>query len=138
MRILSIARERGCPVIIHTDDDNRASLYAPYCERFPSVRFNLAHGRDQVSALRAMKRTENVYVDCSFAPPEAIAYWLKYDFAQTRIMYGSDLPAPKRFHNISLTDYARKRIAVVRKLAGECAGPVMAQNMLRFLDAVPV
>lgn len=134
-RILSIAYERGLPVIIHTDEDNPAALYLPYCQKYPSVRFNLAHGRDRDSALSAMRETENVYVDCSFAPPETIAYWLTDHVAQTRIMYGSDLPAPRWFQNISLTNYARKRIALVKKLAGDCAELVMRRNMQCFLEA---
>jgi len=136
-RILSIARERRLPVTIHTDEDNPAASYLPYCQRYPSVRFNLAHGRDQASALAAMRSAENVYVDCSFVPPLAIAEFLQDNAAQTRLMYGSDLPAPRRSQNISLTAYARKRISLVKNLAGNCADLVMWQNMRRFLEVAP-
>lgn len=136
-RILAIAQERSLSVMIHTDEDDTAASYLPYCQKYPSVRFNLAHGRDQDSALSAMRKAENVYVDCSFASPKTITYWLEDNIAQTRIMYGSDLPAPMRFKNVSLTDYARKGIALTRKLAGNHAELVMWHNMQSFLNIIP-
>lgn len=131
-RVLSLARERAFPVQIHTGlNDNGVSNtigeYRPYCCRFPELAIDLAHGQPHEDVPALLTELPNVYVDTAFVPRKTVETWLDAGADERRIMFGSDLPAPQRHTQISLTAY-------VRRESQRISSPyILCDNARRFL-----
>lgn len=109
LRVLSLARERAFPVQIHTGkSDNGIREYLPYCRRFPELRIDLAHGSPHEEVPAVLAELPHVYVDTAFVSTETVTSWLDAGADERRIMFGSDIPAPQRYSNISLSAYVRR------------------------------
>lgn len=132
-RVLSIARERGFCVQIHTGKDRETGWiqdYAPFCAEFPEILFDLAHAQPAEYALNVLKRYPNIFVDTAFLPAHDAVPWFSEPNVRNRIMFGSDIPAPRKYRDISLTTYLRKE---VYDFATASCHDIMANNMLAFL-----
>lgn len=133
-RVLAIARERRFPVQIHTGekDDKTAnpiSGYLPYCRKFPSVKFDLAHGKPASEVPAAVNGHENVYVDCAYCPADVVKQWLDAGAREDRILFGSDIPVQQRLYDLSLTDYMRKT------MCGISSERILHDNFKEFMGA---
>ncbi|MCQ2352490.1 MAG: amidohydrolase [Victivallaceae bacterium] len=131
-RILSIARERRFPVQIHTggDDDGEANpitAYLPFCRKFPSVKFDLAHGKPSAAVPDAVNHYDNVFVDCAYCHADVVRQWIDAGAREERILFGSDIPVQQRLFNVSLTNYLR------RTLKGFASEKVLHRNFMEFL-----
>lgn len=132
MRVLSIAQERAYPVQIHTgSNDNGASNtmgeYLPYCRRFPELHIDLAHGIPHEDVPDALATHPHVYIDTAFVPHKTVQTWLNAGVDGRRIMFGSDLPAPQRHENTSLSAYVR------RESSNFISQDILCNNAKRFM-----
>lgn len=130
-RLLSSAADRNWVVQIHTGKDweNSCSAYYPYCIKFPSVHFDLAHGWPLDEALSALKNSDNIWIDLSFVEYRTAEQLISA--CPDKVMFGSDFPAPLRFHEVSGTMYLRKYISRL----GELGGPkLLEKNARDFLS----
>ena len=132
-RVLSIARERSWPVQIHTGMNDNGAIntmgkYLPYCRRFPELRIDLAHGKPHEDVPAVLAELPHVYVDTAFVPRETVISWLDAGADERRIMFGSDIPAPQRHLNISLSAYVR------RESQNFSSQNLLHHNAVRFLD----
>ncbi len=133
LRLLAIARERRLRVQIHTSerDDvsgSAISSYLPYCVKFPTVKFDLAHGKPAADVPRAVNEHENVYVDCAYCSGAVVRQWLEAGAREDRIMFGSDLPVQQRYSDLSLTSYLRNKL-------GEFSSPAILARTFTDFDA---
>lgn len=132
VRVLSIARERAFPVQIHTGINdkgisNTINEYVPYCQRFPELPVDLAHGKPPEDVPKVLAELPNVYVDTAFVSRQTVKAWLNAGADERRIMFGSDIPAPQRYANISLSAYLRRE---GRRFSSQ---DILSRNAMRFL-----
>ena len=96
---ISIARELGVPLLIHTGETDGSN---PLCfersvETHKDVTFILAHGRPVSEAIEVMRKHENAWADTAFMPIENIAK-LCQEGLSDRVMWGSDYPITKYYY----------------------------------------
>ena len=131
-RVLSTAQERRFPIQIHTglNDNgtpNPIHSYLPFCQRYPEIKFDLAHGQPDREVADAVNQNDNVFVDCAFRT-EQLTVWLNAGARQDRLLYGSDIPAPFRHYRASPTIYLRedlKKIALCE---------ILSRNFMLYLN----
>lgn len=134
-RVFSIASDRNFKIQIHTSNDeiNRIKNYIPFCEKYPKVRIDLAHGKKLEDAKIALKECNNVFIDTSFMKKDDIKQL--YDINSSRIMFGSDIPAFKYFWNVSITKYLRNKIQENIDIGGL---QIIFDNFSRFINDVRI
>lgn len=134
--LLAIAVKRGWAVQIHTDKDaERGGMadYERYCRMFPLLRFDFAHGSPYEQTIEILKRNHNLWVDTAFVPLPVLSRWLEVPEISTKILFGSDLPAPQRHEAISLTSYYRK---IINDTLIVCKKRLINDNFHHFLHGV--
>ncbi len=119
-RVLSIAREKNLPVMLHTGEHEicRAGAYMSLCREFGDVRIILAHGRPIDECITVMKECPNVFADTAFMPVNNIVR-LKDEGLITRVLWGTDFPVMRYFYDIPPEDYYRQKISEAREALGE-------------------
>lgn len=128
LRVLNLARERSFPLQIHTGMGyNEVGEYLPYCRRFPELSIDLAHGLPHEDVPAVLAELPHVYVDTAFVSAITVQAWLSAGADEQRIMFGSDLPAPQRYANISLAAYVRRES---QKISSQ---HILQHNARRFL-----
>lgn len=118
-RVLSIAREKNLPVLLHTGEHEicRAGAYLRLCREFPDVRIILAHGRPLDECITVMKECPNVYADTAFMPVKNILI-LSNEGLIERVFWGTDFPVMRYFYDIPPEDYYRQKISEARNILG--------------------
>ena len=98
-RIIQLATEINCPVLIHTGEMSccHAGLFKNLALYNPNVRFILAHGRPLDETIDVMKSCNNVYTDTAFMPLENVACLCKNELVN-RVLWGTDYPVPKYYY----------------------------------------
>ena len=132
-RVLAIARERNFRVQIHTGEkreisENPISAYLPYCRKYPTVKFDLAHGKPFTEINQAINEADNIYVDCAYSQAEIVQKWLDNGAREDRILFGSDIPVQQRLFDVSLTAYLRNT------LKGFSSKKILSQNFKDFMS----
>ena len=119
-RVLSIAREKNLPVLLHTGEHEicRAGAYLSLCREFGDVRIILAHGRPLDECVAVMKECPNVYADTAFMPVNNILI-LRNEGLIERVLWGTDFPVMRYFYDIPPEDYYRQKISEARNILGE-------------------
>lgn len=119
-RVLSIAREKDLPVLLHTGEHEicRAGAYLRLCREFGDVRIILAHGRPLDECITVMKECPNVYADTAFMPVNNILI-LRNEGLIERVLWGTDFPVMRYFYDIPPEDYYRQKISEARNALGE-------------------
>ena len=119
-RVLSIAREKDLPVLLHTGEHEicRAGAYLRLCREFDDVRIILAHGRPLDECITVMKECPNVYADTAFMPVNNILI-LRNEGLIERVLWGTDFPVMRYFYDIPPEDYYRKKISEAINILGE-------------------
>ena len=103
-KLLPVAEDLGLPVAIHTGkihshvlykspEMGRAELFEPWFEKYKKIQFVLAHMNfhDPQRAMDIAQRHENVFLDTSWQPPEAIGEAVRRVGAD-RVLFASDWP----------------------------------------------
>lgn len=103
--------------------------YEPFCRDFPHLHFDFAHGTPCSHAVGIVRRNRNVWVDTAFVPEHTLLKWREEPDLRNRILFGSDLPAPQRHWDVSLTGYYRELCRNTYALFGEQP----AENFHHFL-----
>ena len=119
-RVLSIAREKNLPVLLHTGEHEicRAGAYLSLCREFGDVRIILAHGRPLDECITVMKECPNVYADTAFMPVNNILI-LRNEGLIERVLWGTDFPVMRYFYDIPPEDYYRQKISEAINILGE-------------------
>ena len=119
-RVLSIAREKNLPVLLHTGEHEicRAGAYLRLCREFGDVRIILAHGRPLDECITVMKECPNVYADTAFMPVNNILI-LRNEGLIKRVLWGTDFPVMRYFYDIPPEDYYRQKISEAINILGE-------------------
>lgn len=130
--LLRIAEKRNWKIQIHTDKEKKYGTmmeYEPFCRDFPHLHFDFAHGTPCSHAVGIVRRNRNVWVDTAFVPEHTLLKWKEEPDLRNRILFGSDLPAPQRHWDVSLTGYYRELCRNTYALFGEQP----AENFHHFL-----
>ena len=103
-RILSVADERGLPVMFHSDQGewSRPLKLAKLAREFPSIRFNFAHCRPMDEMAKVMADCPNVWTDTAYMALDEFPKLSDYDW-HGRLMFGTDLPVWQAHEDCSLT-----------------------------------
>ncbi len=119
-RVLSIAREKNLPVMLHTGEHEicRAGAYMSLCCEFGDVRIILAHGRPLDECISVMKECPNVFADTAFMPVNNIVR-LKDEGLITRVLWGTDFPVMRYFYDIPPEDYYAQKVIEAGNALGE-------------------
>ena len=118
-RILSIAREKNLPVMLHTGGlyECDAGAYMNLCLEFHDVRIILAHGRPVDQTIEVMNECPNVWADTAFMPiPDILE--LKKSGLVSHVLWGTDFPVMRYFYKTPVRKYYEKRIKAVLKILG--------------------
>lgn len=120
--LLRIAQKQNWKIQIHTDKEKKYGTmmdYEPFCRDFQDLRFNFAHGNPGKLAGEIVRRNRNIWIDTAFVPEQTLLEWQADRDLRNRILCGSDLPAPQRHWDISLTGYCRELYRNTYALFGE-------------------
>ena len=131
-RVLSIAREKSWCIQIHTGNrgdvnENQISGYLPFCKKFSTVKFDLAHGKPFDELNQAVNEHDNIYVDCAYCTVDVVQQWLDNGAREERILFGSDIPVQQRLLDISLISYLR---SILKNFSSEM---ILSHNFQKFL-----
>ena len=118
-RVLSIARDRNLPVMLHTGGYKNydAGAFMNLCLEFDDVKIILAHGRPIDQAVEVMKECPNVWADTAFMPIPDILKLKKLGLV-SHVLWGTDLPVMRYFYKIPVREYYERRIKEVLKILG--------------------
>lgn len=110
-RILSVANERGLPVMFHSDQSewSHPLKLAKLAREFPSIRFNFAHCRPMDEMAKVIAECPNVWTDTAYMAFDEFQRLRDHDW-HGRLMFGSDLPIWQAHENSGLTMRYRKSI----------------------------
>lgn len=110
-RIMSVADERGLPVMVHagTVARCRPSELAKLARDFPSIRFNFAHCRPMAEMAKVIAECPNVWTDTAYMAFDEFQRLRDHDW-HGRLMFGSDLPVWQAHEDSGLTMRYRKSI----------------------------
>ena len=126
--VLAVAREKRMAVQIHTSADNDPMEdYLPFCDEFPEVSFDFAHGKTRGNIAALLPFPSNAWIDTAFCSSEEIEAILTRGFPTEKVMFGSDIPAPQRYAEVSLSVFLRREI---RKY---CSPQILSENFFHFL-----
>ena len=129
-RVLDVAHEMGFNIQLHTGESGNGDemmAFLPYCLKYKDIHFDLAHGRPSYQINEVLSKADNVWIDTAYVPFNEVAAWIEHGAKTDRIMFGSDLPAQQRYHNVSLTKYLRSEI---KRVVFE---EICSSNMLQYL-----
>lgn len=128
-RVISIAREKNLPVMLHTGEHEicRAGAYMSLCCEFGDVRIILAHGRPIDECITVMKECPNVFADTAFMPVNNIVR-LKDEGLITRVLWGTDFPVMRYFYDIPPEDYYAQKVIEARNALGESDFTLITRN----------
>ena len=106
--ILSVAAERGLPVMFHVglNEGSRPKELAEIACSFTSVNFNFAHCRPMDEMAKVMADCPNVWTDTAYMPYEFFPKLLDYDW-HGRLMFGTDIPVWLAYERCSLSGQYR-------------------------------
>ena len=109
--ILSVAAERGLPVMFHAglNEGSRPKELAEIACNFTSVNFNFAHCRPMDEMAKVIADCPNVWTDTAYIPYEFFPKLLDYDW-HGRLMFGTDLPVWLAHENIGVTKRYREYV----------------------------
>lgn len=108
-RILSVANERGLPVMFHSDQGewSHPLKLAKLAREFPSIRFNFAHCRPMDEMAKVIANCPNVWTDTAYMVFDELPKLRDYDW-HGRLMFGTDLPVWQAHENCGLTERCRE------------------------------
>ena len=100
-RILSVANERGLPVMFHSDlsEWSHPLKLAKLAHEFPSIHFNFAHCRPMDGMAKVIADCPNVWTDTAYMAFDEFPKLRDYDW-HGRLMFGTDLPVWQA-HNLN-------------------------------------
>lgn len=112
-RVLDAAVLHQMPVIVHTglDVDSHPKRWLEWAVRYPSVRFDFAHGAPFEEIESCFSESQNVFSDVSCVGDTELEKMAQSKY-RDRIMWGTDFPALASRAGISLTQ--NMRIACLR------------------------
>lgn len=124
-RILSVAEERGLPVIFHSGpvDGCRPVELAVMANEFPDIRFNFAHCRPIDEMAKVVAECPNVWTDTAYMAFDEFPKLRDYDW-HGRLMFGTDLPVWQAHENCGLTARYREYVQAFRAAGLEDASNV--------------
>ena len=103
-KILSIADERGLPVMFHSDQGEWSCplKLARLASDFPSIRFNFAHCRPMDETAKVIADYPNVWTDTAYMALDEFPKLSGCDW-HGRLMFGTDLPVWQAHEDCGLT-----------------------------------
>ena len=114
-RILSVAEERGLPVMFHAGPVAGccpSELSKLACD-FPSSHFNFAHCRPMDEMAKVIADNPNVWTDTAYMAFDEFPKLRDYDW-HGRLMFGTDLPVWQAHENCGLTERCREYVRAFR------------------------
>ena len=107
--ILSRARERDLPVMLHSGENGgcRPLELVKIVHEYPTVRFNFAHCRPMDEMAMVIADCPNVWTDTAYMALEDFPRLCSYDW-DGRLMFGTDLPVWQAHEDVSLTKRYRE------------------------------
>ena len=124
-RILSVAEERGLPVMFHAGPVAGccpSELSKLACD-FPSIHFNFAHCRPMDEMAKVIADNPNVWTDTAYMVFDEFPRLRDYDW-HDRLMFGTDLPVWQSHNDVGLTKRYREYVCVFRAAGLEDASNV--------------
>ena len=114
-RILSVANERGLPVMFHAGPvaGCRPLELAEVANEFPNVRFNFVHCRPMDEMAKVIADYPNVWTDTAYMAFDEFPKFRDYDW-HGRLMFGTDLPVWQAHENCGLTERYREYVQTFR------------------------
>lgn len=114
-RILTVADERGLPVMFHAGpvDGCRPSELARLAREFPAIRFNLAHCRPMDEMAKVVADCPNVWTDTAYMSMDEFPKLNDHDW-HGRLMFGTDLPVWQANEDCGLTKRYREYMQAFR------------------------
>ena len=114
-RILSVADERGLPMMFHAGPvvGCRPFELAAVANEFPNVRFNFAHCRSMEEMAKVIAECPNVWTDTAYMAFDEFPKLCDYDWRE-RLMFGTDLPVWQAHENCGLTRRYREYVRAFR------------------------
>ena len=108
-RILTVADDRGLPVMFHAGPvDGCCPLeLARLAKEFPAIRFNLAHCRPMDEMAKVVADCPNVWTDTAYMSMDEFSKLNDYDW-RGRLMFGTDLPVWQANEDCGLTKRYRE------------------------------
>jgi len=102
--VIEIAEAKRLPVIVHTglDAESHPQKWVKWAMRYPTVRFDFAHGSPFEVVSPCLSDAWNVYVDISCVD-EANIELLAHSTYCRRVLWGTDFPALSARSGVSLT-----------------------------------
>ncbi|MBR2771739.1 MAG: amidohydrolase [Bacteroidales bacterium] len=114
-RILSVANERGLPVMFHAGPVAGccpSELSKLACD-FPSIRFNFAHCRPMDEMAKVIADYPNVWTDTAYMAFDEFPKLRDYAW-HGRLMFGTDLPVWQAHEDTGLTARYREYVRTFR------------------------
>ncbi len=114
-QLLSLAREKNLPIMIHTGGRalSEAGTFFRVCKQNPDINFILCHGRpvsEILSIILDFPIAKNIFIDIAFMSIEEIKILISEKLSD-RIIFGSDFPINEAFyHNIESKAWYNNRI----------------------------
>ena len=115
-RILSVANERGLPIMIHAGlvVGCRPLELAKFAHEFPTLRFNFAHCRPMGEMAKVIADCPNVWTDTAYMALDEFPRLRDYDW-HDRLMFGTDLPVWQSHDDVGLTKRYREYVRAFRE-----------------------
>ena len=113
--ILSVAEERGLPVIFHSGpvDGCRPVELVAMANEFPDIRFNFAYCRPMGEMAKVIADCPNVWTDTAYMALDEFPRLRDYDW-HDRLMFGTDLPVWQSHDDVGLTKRYREYVCAFR------------------------
>ena len=129
--ILSVAAERGLPVMFHAGPGVgcRPSELAKLACEFPSIRFNFAHCRPMDEMAKVIADYPNVWTDTAYMAFDEFPKLRDYDW-HGRLLFGTDLPVWQAHENCGLTARYREYVRAFRATGLEAESDGAFRNFL--------
>lgn len=133
-RIFSISKEKNFSIMIHADEDYPPDIYEYFLKLYPNVKVNFAHARPINKIINIMKKYPQTYTDISFMSIDNIKFFYKEPDIISRIMFGSDIPAPARFFEQNITQYLKVRLNELLTIGEINYEDLFYNNMKKFIE----
>ena len=123
--ILSVAAERGLPVMFHAGPVAGCcpSELSKLAFDFPSIHFNFAHCRPMDEMAKVIADNPNVWTDTAYMAFDEFPRLRDYDW-HDRLMFGTDLPVWQSHDDVGLTKRYREYVCAFRAAGLEDASNV--------------
>jgi predicted TIM-barrel fold metal-dependent hydrolase len=131
-RILSVANERGLPVMFHSDQSewSHPLKLAKLAREFPSVRFNFAHCRPMDEMAKVIADYPNVWTDTAYMAFDEFPK-LRDCAWHGRLMFGTDLPVWQSHENCGLTERYLEYVRAFRATGLEAESDVAFRSFFQ-------